>query len=98
MSRLGIMLTQAFPRCMEKSFFECLPWSISFSYGTWDTYFDLFYFNKRIVSGNTSDKILTIHSDDAELVQKVLDDFAVVLPKYKAKPLNGGTNHDFSSK
>lgn len=85
MTRLATLLEHAFSQDSHKSFFTNEPWSINFVFRTWDRYFELFYMKQRVLSGTTSEKKLTVMSQDPILVQKVLDDFAAVLPEYKVR-------------
>ena len=90
MSRLQKLLRIALTEKGIKSSYELLPWRIVYVHHNWDTSFVLYLLNKPIVRGSISDKTFTVLSTDPDTINKIVQDFAVILPKYKSKPFSGG--------
>lgn len=86
-SRLRRLLVAAFARADRLNSYTVSPWSIAFVDRTWDTYFELYYFKERVLTGNTSDKIFTILTHDSVLADKIINDFSASFPQYKLKQI-----------
>ena len=85
MTHLARFFENAFTRNNHLSRYVLAPWSIVFVDRIGYVYFEIFYHNLRIASGNTADKELILLSDDHVLVQKTVEDFIFALPDYKVK-------------
>lgn len=84
-SRLRRLLITAFARADRMNSYTVSPWSIAFVDRTWDTYFELYYFKDRVLTGNTADKEITILTQDSVLAEKIVNDFSASFPQYKLK-------------
>lgn len=86
MTHLSKMIKSAFSasKCRQ-SCYALGSWNLAFVDRTWDTFFILFYNKTRVLSGNTSDKVLIAHTEEEILVKSAAAGFAEAAPDYTLK-------------
>ncbi len=86
MKHLSRFIQKAFSREVPyQSRYVLSPWSIVFVERTWDIYFELYFYKKRIAHGNTGDKMLIMLDPDPVYYKAISESFGEVLPRYKVK-------------